>query len=141
MDDAERGKIFTDERHHGRDAEFAEFRKPGLFPRLEPALAIAVGNRFADIPEIIPRIEPVRYRADILAQRLAVPQKRRLCQHIDLCAGIVDIIFPRHIETGLGEEPGEGIADDRAPPMAHMHGAGRVGRDIFHIYRLAGADG
>ena len=64
---------------------------------------------------------------------------RRPREGIDLPAGVVDVILPRHRVTGEVQQRRERIADDRAPAMSHMHRTRRVGRDIFDIDRLAAA--
>ncbi len=100
-----------------------------------------VGKLLADRLEIVAGIESFRDLADVLAERLAVAQEGRARQRIDLGAGIVDIIFAGHGKAGEGEKIGERIAEHGAPAMADMHGAGRVGRDIFDVHRFAFADG
>ena len=36
----------------------------------------------------------------VFAQRLAVAQKGRAREHVDLRAGIVDVVFARHVIAG-----------------------------------------
>ena len=73
----------------------------------------------------------------VLAERLAVAQVGRAREHVDLRAGIVDVVFARDLVAGEVEQVGERIAEHRAAAMADMHRAGRVGRDVFDIDRLA----
>ena len=98
------------------------------------------GERRADRLQIIARIKPFGNGADVFAERLAVAQERRAREHIDLRAGIVDVVFARDLEAGESQQIGERIAEHRAAAMADMHRPGRIGRDIFDIDRLARAD-
>ncbi len=98
-------------------------------------------QRLADRLEIIARIEALGDVTDVLAERLAVAQERGTRQHIDLGAGIVDVVLARHPEAGEGQQIGQRVAEHRAAAVADMHRAGRVGRDVFDVDRLAGADG
>ena len=95
-------------------------------------------KRCADRLQIIAGIEPFRNLADILAERLAVAQERRAREHIDLGAGIVDVIFPGDVMAGKVQQARQRIAEHRAPAMADMHRAGRIGGDVFDI-DLAGS--
>ena len=91
------------------------------------------GEPLADGLQVVARIEPLRDRADLLAQRLPVAQVGRAGEHVDLRAGIVDVVLAGHLVAGEVEQPGKRIAEHRAAAMAHMHRAGRVGRDVFHV--------
>ena len=101
------------------------------------ARAVFGGERLADRLEIVAGIKPFRDRADVFAERLAVAQEGRAREHVDLRAGIVDVVFARDLVAGEGEQVGERVAEHRAAAMADMHRPGRVGRDIFDIDRLA----
>ena len=90
--------------------------------------------------QIVARVEAFGDLADVLAERLAVAQVHRAGERIDLRAGVVDIIFLGDAEAGRLEQPRQAIADDRAAAMAHVHRPGRVGRDIFDVDPLVGAD-
>ena len=61
-------------------------------------------------------------------------------ERIDLRSGIVDVIFPRHRIARRFQQAGQRIPDDRAPAMPHVHRPGRVGRHIFNIDPLPGAE-
>ena len=105
----------------------------------QQARAMLAGEPFADRLQIIARIEPLRDRADILAQRLAVAQEGRAGEDVDLRARIVDVVFAGHLVAGEGQELSERVAEHRAAAVAHMHRAGRVGGDEFHVHRHARA--
>ena len=91
--------------------------------------------------EVIAGIEAFRNRADILAERFAVAQVRGPREDIDLPARIVDVIFARHAIPRPFEQAAQRIAHHRTATMAHVHRAGRIGRNIFDIDRFAVAHG
>ena len=97
-------------------------------------------QRLADRHQIVAGIEPCRDFADLFAKRLAVAQHDRAGQHVDLRAGVVDQIFLGDVIAGEGQKVGQRVADDGAAAMPDMHRTGRIGRDIFDIGLLAGAD-
>ena len=52
---------------------------------------------------------------------------------VDLVAGVVDVELPADIVRRRGSEHlGQGVAQDAAPGVAHVHGAGGVGGDELH---------
>src|ERR1700752_2563887 len=83
--------------------------------------------------QIVAGIEPFRNVADSLAERLTIAQERRAREHVDLCAGVVDVIFTRDVVTREMQQARQGIAEPRAAAMADMHRSCRIGRDIFDI--------
>ena len=133
MVDAQQRQITPDHVHHLRHGEGAECHQPVGFGRTSETVAIFGSQRLAHRDQIIAGIKPFGDRADILAQRLAVTQMRRPGEHVHLTAGIIDIIFADHLVPGIFEQGRKRVADHRAPAMAHMHGAGGVGRHIFDI--------
>ena len=138
--DADRRQVAADQRHHLGDGVFAQRREPFRFRLAEPLASVALGQGAAGLDQVFAGIEPLRHRIDGLAQRLAVAQMERAREHVDLGAGVVDVILAVHREAGLGEERGQRVADHRAPPVPDMHRPRRVGRDEFDIDPLAGAD-
>jgi hypothetical protein len=93
-------------------------------------------NRF----QIITRVKTVGDGANILTERLAVAQKSRARQNIDLRARIVDVVLARYIVAGERQQVGERIAEHCATAVTDMHGPGRVGRDILDVDLFAFAD-
>ena len=91
--DVERGEIALDHRHHHRDRLGAHGRQPFGFRHRQQLVAMLSGQRLPDRLQIIAGIKPFRNLADVLAERLAVAQERRAREHVDLGAGIVDVIF------------------------------------------------
>ena len=89
--------------------------------------------------QIITGIEPFRHLADVLAERFAIAQERRAREHVDLGAGVVDVIFPDDVVAGEPQQAAQRVAEHRAPAMADMHRPGGVGRDIFDIDLLGRA--
>ncbi len=110
-----------------------------LAHRLELVAELGL-QRLAHRLEIVAGIEALGNCADVLAERLAVAQERRARQHVDLRAGVVDVVLARHREAGDRQQIGERIAEHRAAAMADMHRPGRIGRDVFDVHRLARAD-
>ena len=100
----------------------------------------SAASTIADRLQIIAGVKALGDFADVLAQRLAVPQVQRAGERIDLRAGVVDIIFLGDPEARGLEDSGEAVADDRAAAMAHVQRPGRVRRDIFDIDPLVVAD-
>ena len=97
-------------------------------------------ERLPDRHEIVAGIEPFRNFADVFAERLAVAQECRAREHVDLRAGVVDVIFARDVVAGKSQQAAQRIAEHRAAAMADMHRPGRIGRDVFDIDLGAVAD-
>ena len=133
VNDAKRGEIVADHRHHAVDRRLAHGRQPVPFGLAEQGLPVLARQRLADRDEIIAGIEPFGDRTDLLAQRLAITQEGRAGENVDLRAGVVDVVFAGDIVTGESEQCRQGIAEDRAAAMADMHRPGRIRRDIFDI--------
>ena len=68
------------------------------------ASARARGQRLSDGLQVIPGIEPIGDRADILAEGLAIAQECGPGEHVDLGAGVVDVIFPGDLEAREAQE-------------------------------------
>ncbi len=74
-----------------------------------------------------------------LAERLAIAQERRAGEHVDLGAGVVDVVFARDVVARELQQAAQRIAEHRAAAMADMHRPGGVGRDVFDIDLLGRA--
>ena len=98
------------------------------------------GERLPDRHEIVARIQPFRNLADVLAERLAVAQECRAREHVDLRAGVVDVVFARDVVASEIQQAAQRIAEHRAPAVADMHRPGRVGGDVFDVDLGAVAD-
>src|SRR3546814_8995654 len=72
---------------------FRSLRQPDVLRRVVPLVAVARGQRPADVLQVVAGIEPLGNLADRLAQRLAVAQVGRACQGVDLPAGVVDVVL------------------------------------------------
>ena len=94
----------------------------------------------ADGLQVVAGIEARRDLADVLAQRLAVAQIGRAGERVDLRAGVVDVVFARHLVAGELQQVGERIAEHGAAAVADVHRAGRVGRDVLDVDPLAAAE-
>ena len=96
---AQGGEILADRHHHLFERDGANDGKPSRLRTVFERLAEGLGNERADRLEILARIKPFRNCADIFAQGFAVAQIGRAREHIDLGAGIVDVIFARHLDS------------------------------------------
>ena len=135
---AARSSLIIDQ--HGGDGQPRTIRQPLRLGLAEQRLAVRLGQRRADRLQVVAGIEPFRDVADALAQRLAVAQEGRAGEHVDLGAGIVDVVFARHLVAGEGQQVGERIAEHGAAAMADVHRPGRIGRDVLDVDRLAVAE-
>ena len=133
MVDAEQGEVGLDHHQHRRNRAGAEQREPIGFGGSGIGIAKFGRQVIGHRDQVIAGIEPLGHLAHGFAERLAVPQMDRAGEHIDLPAGVVDIVFADHCVPGKFEQAGQGIAYHRTAAMAHMHRPGRVGRDIFDV--------
>ena len=90
------------------------------------------------VPDVAALIAVLRKRYRVLAlDDLEVAGLNRVGELVDLVTGVIDIEFPGHIGAAGGEDTGQGIAQNAAPGVAHVHGAGGVGGNEFHHDLLA----
>ncbi len=75
----------------------------------------------------------------VFAESFAIAQKGGAREHVDLRAGVVDVIFARHAPSGEAEQVRQRVAKNGAARVADMHRSGRIGADIFDIDRTAAA--
>ena len=88
-------------------ASLAEQRQPFGLGRGGVTVAIFGREQLPDRLQIFAGVKASGNFADILAERLAVPDVHRAGERIDLRAGVVDIIFLGDAEAGRFEQPGE----------------------------------
>ena len=137
LPDIQRRKVVADQCHHHVDGLLANDGKPF---RLGLVLQRGTEFRCQRLPhglQVIPRIESSRDLADRLAQRLKVTEIGGAGQNVDLCAGIVDVVFARHFVAAGREKLCQRIAKDRAADVADMERPRRVGGHIFDVRLLA----
>ena len=84
-------------------------------------------QRLADRLQIVAGIEPLRDRADVLTERFQVAQIGRAREHVDLGAGVVDVVFAGDIAARELQQAAQRIAEHGAAAMADMHRPGRIG--------------
>ena len=137
--DAQRLEVGLDLGHQGGDGEGAHLGQPVGLGLVDPARAVALGDRGAHLLEILAGIEALGNPLDVIAQRLAIAQVGRLAELVDLRAGVVDVVFLGDGVARLGQQVGERIAHHRAARVRHVQRAGRVGRDVFDVDLLARA--
>ena len=97
-------------------------------------------KRLPDRHQIVAGIDPFRDFADALAKRFAVAQECRAREHIDLRAGVIDVVFARDVIARELQQAAQRIAEHRAAAMTDMHRSGRIGRDVLDIDLGAVAD-
>ena len=66
-------------------------------------------------------------------KRLAVAQVGGAGERVDLGAGVVDVVFARHLVAGELQQIAERIAEHGAAAVADMDGPRRVGRDELDV--------
>ncbi len=140
MLDAQRGEILADQCHHHLDGFGAHDRQPLRFRRAAQRISVLRGERSADRLEVVARIKPFRDHADGLAQRLAVAQIGRAREHVDLGAGVVDVILARDGKAGEREQVRQSIAKHGPAAMADMQRSGRIGRNVLDVDRRTRPD-
>ena len=74
---------------------------------------------------------------DVLAERLAISKVGGARENIDLCAGVVDVIFSDNVIAREYQKVCQRIAEHRAAAMPDMHRPGRIGGNVFDIDLLA----
>ena len=132
-------QIVTNQVEHRCHGGGTELSQPGVLRRVPPPVAKPRGKCLPERHQIIPRIETFGNIANRLAKRFAIAQVGGPGEHVNLGAGIVDVIFARDLEAGLLEQRCQGIADDGAAPVPDMHRPGRIGRYELYIHRRAAA--
>ena len=101
--------------HHHGDRLGAHDRQPRAFRHRLELVAVLGGERLPDRHEIVAGIEPFRNLADVLAERLAVAQECRAREHVDLRAGVVDVIFARDVVAGEMQAGSHSASPNTAP--------------------------
>ena len=138
--DTEQREVFADHVHHRGDGTLAEEFEPLVLGRILVSGPEFLRQLFTDRLQVVARIEPFGDSADVLTQRLAIAQVRRTREDIDLATGIVDVIFADDLVAGEFKQLRQCIADHGTAAVTHVHRACRIGRHIFHVYRLSGTD-
>ena len=138
--DAEQAEVVPDQVEHRLDRASRNRSSHSLSGAPTYWSPNSAGELAPDRLQIIAGVQALGDLADVLAERLAVSEMHRAGERIDLRAGVVDIIFLGDPEAGRLEQPREAVADHGAAAMAHVQRTGRIGRDIFDVDPLVGAD-
>ena len=128
-------QVLPDQIHHRIRREGPHLLQPNCFILAQICVTDLGLQRLACLNEVVAGIGPI-WKCHILPMRLQIPQIDRARQNIDLRAAIIDVIFPRHLMARIGQKGGQRVPKHRAARVADMQGAGRIGRDIFHIHFL-----
>ena len=108
-------------------------RNDALFlGNIEPLLAIGVENLARDINHIGATVAVLGHR-DIAATKLLVAHRHRATEVIHLRAMVVDVELLGHVEARMAQDACHRVAERRPAPMADMHGARRVRRNILKV--------
>ena len=73
----------------------------------------------------------------LAAELLQVAHSQTFAELLDLVAGIVDIKLAGHIVAGPVQHSGQTVAQSAAAGIAHVPGAGGVGRNELHVVLCA----
>ncbi len=88
------------------------------------------------VAHIVALVGVLRERdGDAVQLEIAQPGGQR--QDVHLPAGVIDVILPRHPETGEVQQVGEARPVGGAAPVAHVQRPGRVGGDELHLQLAA----
>src|SRR5699024_5377163 len=68
---------------------------------------------------------------------LQIADGQALAKLLDLVAGVVDVELPGDVVACPLQDGGQAVAQGAAPGVAHVHGAGGVGRDELDVVLLA----
>ena len=63
--------------------------------------AVLIDQRRPDRFQILARVEPLGNGGDRLTERLPVAQEGGAGEHVDLAAGVVDVVLARHAVAGV----------------------------------------
>ena len=99
---------------------------------IEPLLAIGIENLARNIDHIGSAVAVLGHR-NIAATKLLVARRHRATEVIHLSAVIVDVELLGHVEARMAQHARHRVAERRPTPMADVHGARRVRRDILKI--------
>ena len=119
-------------------------RHNGLLQLLEVSVDIGVavhlGKLLGALDDVGALVALGGQRTGLLALvELQVADGQALAELLDLVARVVDVELTGHVVAGPVQAGGQTVAQGAAPGVAHVHGAGGVGRDKFHVVALAGA--
>ena len=115
-----------------------------LFQRFEIAVNISVAVLGRKVFGVLDNVGALvafgRQRAGFLPfELLQVADGQAFAKLFDLVAGIVDVKLTGHVVAGPVQAGCQAVAQRAAAGVAHMHRAGRVGRNKLHIVFLSGA--
>ena len=134
--DTERAQVFADQIHHRVGGEVADLFQPDGLSLADICIAHLRLERFTDRDEVVARISAI-FEGDFLAMRLKITQVDGACEHVDLGAAVVDVVFAGDVIAHVIQQAGQRVAEDRAAGVTHMQRTSRVGRDVFDIDLLA----
>ena len=121
-----RSRSGTDGVDHTVDTHSAELPHPvGPLHRQEP-VAELLGKLTAQDRQVLAAIAVLGDELVVAAERLGVPDERRLVEQLHLRAGVVDVVLAADVEAGGGERLGECAAEHGAARVADVYGPGRV---------------
>ena len=130
-DDAELRQRGLDLGEHELDAARPEDRQLLVVGPLEQA-GLGRDDLGGDVVDVGPGVTVLGHRLP-LRGRLQAPG-----EPVDLGAGVVEVVLPRHLGAAGLQQPAERVTDRGPPGAADVHRAGRVGRDELEVDPLPG---
>ncbi len=103
---------------------------------MEPLVPILLLDLLCHLNNILGMITLFRQRIR-LSKQLIIAGQNTLCQHVDLMAGIIDIVLTQHIIAAGLHDTGQSIAPGSTARMAAVQITCRIGRHILDQYFLA----
>ena len=115
-----------------------------LFQFLKTGVHVSVAVRFGKFPGALHDVGALvalgGQGAGFFAfVQLQVADGQAFAELFDLVARVIDVELPGHIIPGPVQAGGQTVAQSAAAGIAHVHGAGGVGRNELHVVALARA--
>ena len=99
---------------------------------IEPLVAVFVDDGLSDVLHVRAGIAGFGH-LHVAAEQLLVAHGHRLAEVVHLGAVIVDVELLVHVVAGMAHDARRGVAERGPAAMAHVHGAGGVGRDVLEV--------
>src|SRR6266568_5114284 len=134
--DVDRAEIAADQLEHEGDRAIAEGREPLRLGRVQVAVADLRADRPRDVDHVLARV-PLRRKRHRPARELLVAQVDRARERLHLRAEVVHVVLAGDLVAAPGEQAGHRVPGDGIPPVADVHRAGRVRRDVLDVDPLS----
>ena len=98
----------------------------------KPLVAVAVDDALGDVGHVRSAVALLGH-LDVAAEQLLVADGHGVAEHVHLDAVVVDVELLGHVVARMAHHARHRVAERRPAAMAHMHGAGGVGRDVLEV--------